>query len=89
MSEFDRDMRPRGDYNDFSVLDLMTELEYGKRRAKPLALIARHLDVPKRKVVKLLKQAREEAFPQGILIMNNGKDSYYLRQVDEASVHEL
>jgi hypothetical protein len=79
--DFTPDLRYRGEYS-FPVLDLMFELDFGKRRAKPVALIARHMDISKRKVLQLIKQGREEALANGILIMDNGNGSYYLREVD-------
>lgn len=79
--DFVPDLRYRGEYS-FPVLDLMFELEFGRRRAKPVALISRHMDISKRKVLQLIKQGREEALKNGILIMDNGNGSYYLREVE-------
>lgn len=65
------------DYS-FDVLELLSELKFHKANAKPLKLLARDMDMPRRKVVALIKKAREELSPN-VLIMNNGRDSYYLK----------
>ena len=63
----------------FDVLELLSELKFHKANAKPIRLLARDLDMPKRKVIALIKKARMELEPKNVLIMNNGRDSYYLK----------
>lgn len=77
----------------FETLDLLAELEEGQRNAKPIALLARRLDVPKRKIVKMINQAREELSDTTTLIMNNGRGGFYLQEVqddgDDSEVQSL
>lgn len=77
----------------FETLDLLAELEEGQRNAKPIALLARRLDVSKRHVVKMIKHAREELSDTTTLIMNNGRGGFYLGEVqadgDDPEVESL
>ena len=66
-----------GNYS-FDVLELLSELKFHKANAVPLIMLARNLDMPKRKVLKLINKARAELSPN-VLIMNNGRDSYYMK----------
>ena len=66
-----------GNYS-FDVLELLSELKFHKANAVPLRMLARNLDMPKRKVLKLINKARVELSPN-VLIMNNGRDSYYMK----------
>lgn len=65
------------DYS-FDVLELVSELKFNSANAKPLKLLARDMDMPRRKVVALIKKARAELSPD-VLIINNGRDSYYMK----------
>lgn len=65
------------DYS-FDVLELVSELKFNSANAKPLKLLARDMDMPRRKVVALIKKARMELAPD-VLIVNNGQDSYYMK----------
>ena len=65
------------DYS-FDVLELVSELKFNSANAKPLKLLARDMDMPRRKVVALIKKARMELAPD-VLIVNNGRDSYYMK----------
>lgn len=65
------------DYS-FDVLELVSELKFNSANAKPLKLLARDMDMPRRKVVALIKKARAELAPD-VLIINNGRDSYYMK----------
>lgn len=67
-----------GDYS-FDVLELISELKFHKANAIPLKMLARNLDMPRRKVIALIKKARIELEPDGVLIINNGRDSYYMK----------
>lgn len=62
----------------FDVLELVSELKFNSANAKPLKLLARDMDMPRRKVVALIKKARAELAPD-VLIINNGRDSYYMK----------
>ena len=66
------------DYS-FDVLELLSELKFHKANAIPIRLLARNMDMPKRKVIALIKKARAELEPDGVLIINNGRDSYYMK----------
>lgn len=65
------------DYS-FDVLELVSELKFNSANAKPLKLLARDMDMPRRKVVALIKKARAELAPD-VLIINNGRNSYYMK----------
>lgn len=65
----------------FETLDLLAELEEGQRNAKPIALLARRLDVTKKKVIKMINKARDELEDTDTLIMNNGRGGFYLGEV--------
>ena len=67
-----------GDYS-FDVLELISELKFHKANAIPLKMLARNLDMPRRKVIALIKKARIELEPDGVLIINNCRDSYYMK----------
>lgn len=66
------------DYS-FDVLELLSELKFHKANATPIRLLARNMDMPKRKVLQLIKKARAELAPDGVLIINNGRDAYYMK----------
>lgn len=65
----------------FETLDLLAELEEGQRNAKPIALLARRLDVTKKKAVKMIDQARKKLEDTDTLIMSNDRGSFYLGEV--------
>jgi len=69
--------------HSFDVDDLLAELTIRQKGAKPIALLARHLDMPKKKVLKLIDKARDEIRNEGLLIVNNGSGSYYLMHKKE------
>ncbi len=64
--------------HSMDVDSLLAELTLRQKGAKPIALLARHLDMPKRNVLKLIDKARVEIKDEGMLIVNNGSGSYYL-----------
>ena len=64
----------------FETLDLLSTLGEGRKNAKPLALIARQMDVSRRKVVKMIDRARDELENTTTLIMNTGHGAYYLQE---------
>lgn len=64
----------------FETLDLLTTLGNGRKNAKPLALIARQMDIPKRRVLKLIDRARTELENTNLLVMNNGHGGFYLME---------
>lgn len=67
----------------FETLDLLSELGHGRKNAKPIALLARQLDVSKRKIVKMIECARAELEDSDILIMNTGHGSYYQEVIED------
>ena len=69
----------------FETLDLLATLGEGRKNAKPIALIVRQMDVPKRKVLKMIDRAREELKDTTMLIMNTGHGAYYTQEVANAS----
>lgn len=69
----------------FETLDLLAELEEGQRNAKPIALLARKLDVTKKKVIKMINNARNELCDTDVLIMNNGKGGFYIKEVEDGN----
>lgn len=64
----------------FETLDLLATLGNGRKNAKPVALLARQMDVPKRKVLKMIDRARDELEDTTTLIMNTGHGAYYLQE---------
>lgn len=76
--------------HSMDVDSLLAELTLRQKGAKPIALLSRHLDMPKKKVLKLIDKAREElnADGEGWLIMNNGNGSYYLMRQKEKTPNE-
>lgn len=69
----------------FETLDLLSTLGMGRKNAKPVALIARQMDVPKRRVIKMIDCARMELEDTAMLIMNTGHGAYYTQEVANAS----
>lgn len=65
----------------FETEDLLAELEDDIYGARPVALLAHRLDMPKRKVTKLIQKARNEIRPDGLLIVDNGRGAFYLKGV--------
>lgn len=64
----------------FETLDLLATLGNGRKNAKPIALIARQMDVSKRKVIHFIERARKELEDSGTLIMNTGHGSFYKQE---------
>lgn len=64
----------------FETLDLLATLGNGRKNAKPIVLLARQMDVTKRKVLKMIATARDELEDSNILIMNTGHGSYYKQE---------
>ena len=74
----------------FETLDLLASLGNGQKNAKPIALLSRQMDIPKRKVLKIIERAREELSDTTTLIMNNGHGSFYLMDaIDGAENKDL
>ena len=68
----------------FDVEELLFELEgTGASSTKPASLLARHMDMPKRKVAKLVQKARDQISRYGLLIVQNDKGGYYLMRFEE------
>lgn len=61
----------------FETLDLLATLGNGRKNAKPIVLLARQMDVSKRKVMQFIEQARKELEDSDTLIMTTGHGSYY------------
>ena len=64
----------------FETLDLLATLGEGRKNAKPVTLIARQMDVTKRRVIKMIENARRELEDTTTLIMNTGHGAYYLQE---------
>ena len=62
------------------TLDLLAELDDKRKNAKTIALLARRMDYPKRKIEKMIAKAREELEDSDILIMHNGHGGYYTQK---------
>ena len=68
---------------DFDVEDLLYELKGTRENSTiPLPLLARHLDMPKGKVLKLIYKARKQIFEYGLLIVQAETGGYYLKRFD-------
>lgn len=66
---------------DFDVEDLLYELKgTSEKSTVPVALLARHMDMPKGKVVKLIYKARKQIFQYGLLIVQKESGGYYLKR---------
>ena len=64
----------------FETLDLLATLGNGRKNAKPIALLARQMDVSRRKVIRMIELAREELEDTTTLIMSNGHGGFYLQE---------
>ena len=64
----------------FETLDLLATLGNGRKNAKPVALLARQMDISKRNVLKIIAHAREELENTTTLIMSSGHGGFYLQE---------
>ena len=65
----------------FETLDLLATLGIGSKNAKPIALLARQMDITKKRVLKMIANARKELEDTDTLIMNNGRGGFYVGEV--------
>lgn len=73
-------------YTTMDTYDILHELNYGERFGISASLLARRLDVPKRKIGKLIEKARQELYADPlneILIMTDGQ-RYWKEYTEEA-----
>ena len=72
----------------FETLDLLATLGNGRKNAKPVSLLARQMDIPKRRVLKIIQRARDELMNTNLLVMNNGNGSFYLMEAIDGAEGE-
>lgn len=71
---------------DFNVDELLHILHYdfpddwNEHYATPLKVLSFRMDLPIAEVRNVIKRARERADGLGLLIMNNGNDSFYIKE---------
>ena len=73
----------------FETLDLLATLGNGRKNSKPVALIARQMDISKRRVLKIIDRAREELENTTTLIMSNGHGGFYLQEAMDGQNQDL
>lgn len=65
----------------FETLDLLATLGIGRKNAKPIALLARQMDVTKKKVTKMIDTAREELDGTDTNILHTNSGAFYIEEV--------
>lgn len=65
----------------FETLDLVATLGIGRKNAKPIALLARQMDVTKKKVTKMIATAREELDGTDTNILHTNSGAFYIEEV--------